>query len=767
MKSRIVKYYGQTLVALIIMFLLSQLYGYVAFENKSVVLVDKDGKRYITAVRRRKRIVIDGRLNDSAWKDVKFQSNFIQREPHEGEVSTERTEVGVLYDSENIYFGFRCYDSEADKIIAKEMRRDAMVYQDDFLEIVIDTYHDHRSGFYFSTNPNGSKRDAVLANEGRDYNEAWDGIWSCKARVENNGWFCEIAIPWKTLRFESKAESVWGINFARMIRRKNEYVFWQLVPRDRGYFGMFRISEAGNLIGLKNLRMGGNLEMKPYFVNGIENDEVTDFQEEGVTDIGLDAKISLTANMAMDITLNTDFSQVEADREQINLTRFSLYFPEKREFFREGAEIFSFGSSGGAMRFFRGYGGGENMELFYSRRIGLVNGHEARIIGGVKLIGKVGDYHIGALNMLTDEVVLDPQNPEDRIRPTNFSVLRIRRDVLRRGSIGVMVLNKEELRSDYYNRSFGVDVYLPLNNYFNIGGYIAATLDPDQDFMSREYINKNLAYRLGMSYQTDLWRFHLYHVDVGAEFNPEMGFIRRVDYRYTDAQMRYSPRPENSSLVRQYGYQLNGKYRSDHTGRMLNSDISASFSISFQNSSRISLSVSKKDEFLPFDWEVRPGFLIPEDVYSGYSCSIRGNSDFSRPISVRGGLNYGDYYTGKNFRAGLNTSITSLKRIRMEIEYNYNYVRLPEGDFKANTMGLRMFFFFSTEFYFKAYMQLNDDKLYYNGKEKIVSNLMLRYIYSPGSDLYLVYNEIRMRGPGADIITNRAFMLKLTVFWRG
>jgi len=308
-------------------------------------------KRTLTAVRIEKRIKIDGWLDDSVWKKANFQSHFLQREPYEGQPATEKTEVGVLYDSDNIYLGVKCFDSEPDKIIAREMRRDAVVDDDDYFEFILDTYHDQRSGYYFITNPHGSKREAQLANEGQSYNPSWDGVWICKAQITDEGWFLEIGIPLKTLRFPEEKDTVWGINFSRMIRRKNEHVYWQLIPRDMGHAGLFRLSEAGTLQGLTGLKMGGNLELIPYFLGGVENDQATDFNMNSLVDVGLDAKIAVTSTLALDLTVNTDFAQVEADEEQVNLTRFSLYYPEKREFFLFliGSLLYSLMSIGAAI----------------------------------------------------------------------------------------------------------------------------------------------------------------------------------------------------------------------------------------------------------------------------------------------------------------------------------------------------------------------------------------------------------------------------------
>ncbi len=754
--------------------------GYRNFLNKSLLFAcliifagrvwaniprDADGKRYINAIRTEGPLNIDGLLNDPAWQNVWFQGQFIQREPEEGAPASEKTEAGFLYDEKNLYIGVRCYDSEPDKIIAREMRRDAIVDDDDYFELVLDTYHDHRSGYYFITNPHGVKREAVLANEGRDYNPAWDGIWSCKAKITDEGWFIEIAIPWKTLRFVEQETSVWGINFARMIRRKNEHVYWQPIPRDFGRgAGLFRLSEAGSLRGIADAKMGGNLELRPYFLGGLENDENTSFATDYLADIGLDVKVGLTANLALDLTLNTDFAQVEADQEQVNLTRFSLYYPEKREFFLEGAEIFSFGGSEGG----HWHRGDTDMDLFYSRRLGLVDGYEARILGGGKMVGKVGKYQIGLMNILTDNVTIHEEDETTRVNSSNFTIVRFRRDILQRGTIGIMFLNKEEFHSSEYNRSLGIDGHFPLSRYFTLSGYLAATFGPEgaHDGESINMNKQNLAGKLNLDYNSDLWKASATYQDIGGHFNPEIGFIRRTDFYLGSASFEYSPRPKKSSSIRQFSYQLEGSYRSDHDNRMLESEIEASFSIEFQNSARFSIDIQQQREFIDYDWEVREGFLIPEGTYAGYVYSISTESDKSRNIAGEIDIAYGDYYTGHQLRFGLISTITRIRRLRMEVDYSHNYVDLPEGSFHTNTLGLRMFYFFSTDLYLKAYVQWNDDKYYNQGKEKIISDVLLRWIYSPACNLYLVYTDGRLVGPGHNEIINRTLMVKLTYFWR-
>jgi hypothetical protein len=718
--------------------------------------LDTGSKRAITAVRTETPLKVDGSLDDPAWQNARFQGQFTQREPNEGAPATEKTEVGFLYNEKNLYIGVKCYDSQPEKIIAREMRRDAIVDDDDYFEMVLDTYHDHRSAYYFITNPYGIKREAKMANEGRDYNPSWDGVWLCKAKITGAGWFIEIAIPWKTLRFAEGNASSWGFNCARMIRRKNEHVYWQLIPRDFGRgAGIFRLSEAGSLEGIADVKMGGNLELMPYFLGGLENDSNTNFTTDRLSDIGLDAEVALTANLALDLTLNTDFAQVEADQEQVNLTRFSLYYPEKRDFFLEGAEVFAFGGGGGNPW----HRGSSDMDLYYSRRLGLVDGHEARILGGAKMVGKVGKYQVGLMNILTDDVTYREEDVTTTVNMANFTVVRFRRDILKRATIGMMFLNKEDLRSSYFNRSLGFDGNIPLSRYFTVAGYLAATFGPEEN-------KQNVAGRLSLDYNSDLWRASASHLDIGARFNPEVGFIRRTDFRLSSASIEYSPRPKGSSVIRQFGYQLEGSYRSDHDNRMLDNETQASFSIEFQNSARFSVDVQRESEYIDYDWEVREGFLIPEGTYSGYTYSLNAQSDKSRTIAGGIDMDYGKYYSGHQMSLGLDSTITRVRRLRMELDYRYNYILLPEGSFHTNTFGLRMFYFFSTDLYVKAYVQWNDDKYYNAGRERIVSDILLRWIYSPACNFYVVYNDTRLVGPGSNEIVNRTLMVKVTYFWR-
>ncbi len=715
----------------------------------------EEPRRSIEAVRTPLKPRIDGCLEDSVWQALTFQGNFVQREPWEGAAASERTEVGILYDDDNLYLGVKCYDSAPGRVVAREMLRDTQLDDDDNFEVVIDSYRDRRSGFYFVVNPHGARRDAVFSNEGRNFNAAWDGIWRCAAEINHLGWFAEVAIPWKTLRFAKQDTQVWGINFARTIRRKNEYVYWQPVPRDVGWVGLFRLSQAGTLHGLTRLQGGGAMDIKPYLAGGLQRDMQTGFSTLGKGAVGLDAKVLVSPNLVVDFTVNPDFAQVEADREQVNLTRFSLYLPEKRDFFLEGGDVFAFGSG-------RGHGGG-NVELFYSRRIGLVQGTAIPILGGAKVVGKVKDYQVGALNVVTER---SRTNDGEVVPATNFAVLRLRRDLMSRASLGVLLTSKQELDAAGYGHAFGFDGVFPLTDYFTVSGWFAGELDSHTEAPWHKALARRTAAELSARYHSDLWSFGGTFQDVGGAFDPAMGFVRRRDFRRSQLSVEYSPRPALPSVVRQFSYHADADWRTDHAGRLLDSSVGASFGLRFQNSARVRLGVEREYEWLPEDWEVRPGFLVPKGAYSGLDAHAEATSDRGRGLSGSVDVHVGDYYTGQSLQVGTGAEVTSIARVKLMLNYHHNFVSMAGKHFSTNTVGMRLFYFFSTELFCKVYIQWNDDRLSYEGRHRLISNFLLRWTYSPGSDLYLVVNDARLLGPSGHEISNRTVMLKVTRFLR-
>jgi hypothetical protein len=444
-----------------------------------------------------------------------------------------------------------------------------------------------------------------------------------------------------------------------------------------------------------------------------------------------------------------------------------LYFPEKREFFLDGADIFNFGS---VSRRRSDGGGSSNINLFYSRRIGILEGHQQPIIGGMKLLGKVGSYQFGFLNMLTEDfeaIEEDEDNGEDinvKYRGANYSVFRIKKDIFKRSSFGVMLLNKHHTNSQYYNRSGGIDAIFPLTESFTVSGNIAATTDLITRVIGIN--DKNLAGTLALEYNSDLWEFKLSHLNIQENFNAEMGFIKRTDIRLTATEVEYSPRPLANSSIRQYHYQIQYDYLTNQRNRLLENDIQTSFRIDFQNSSRIGAGFNRKSVFIDELWEVRENLFIPIGIYRGWGSYAFVMTDESKDISTRTFAGYGDYYTGR--RLGMRSTLIfkNILRFRADVELSYDNVQLPYGAFDIRTLGCRIYYFLSTNLYIKAYLQWKDDKKANEGNRIALSNILFRWIYRPGSDIYLVFNEGWNLGPLGNQMSNRSVLLKFTYFWR-
>ena len=441
---------------------------------------------------------IDGLLKEAIWMMASPAAHFIQKQPDEGQPATENTEVRILYDMNNLYIGIMCFDSEPDRIIANEKRRDSeAIYDNDHVQIMLDTFHDRRNGYIFVTNPLGARLDLQVRKEGKreggrpgmanpNVNRDWNGVWKVRSAIISNGWSAEIEIPLYSLRFNEHSEDGWGINFFRNIRRKNEESTWAPLPRNLEFH---KISLAGVLQGLEGIEKGLNLQVKPYILTDrvYERDEAGLLQAENGLDGGIDVKYGLTSNITLDVTFNTDFSQVEADDQQINLTRFSLYYPEKREFFLENSAVFSVGGADDAM-------------IFFSRRIGLSEGgEEIPLWGGVKIAGKAGRLNLGFINLQSRR--------KGDIAANNFTVVRLSRDIFRQSALGIMVTNRQSSRSEDYNRTFCIDGDFVFGENLFMNAYIAMTMTPGID-------DENLAGKMGFQWTSDYIDFRGHYFDI-------------------------------------------------------------------------------------------------------------------------------------------------------------------------------------------------------------------------------------------------------------
>ncbi|MGH9459699.1 MAG: DUF5916 domain-containing protein, partial [Vicinamibacteria bacterium] len=441
-----------------------------------VMTQDSEGRITLRATRTAEPIVIDGQLDDPVYSRVKSISGFIQQDPDEGQPISEETEAWILFDDRNFYISVRCWDSQPERMIANEMRRDHNgITRNENMTMTVDTFYDRRNGFYFTVNAISALRDMLVGDEGQNNNVDWNTVWDAKASMDDRGWSVEMAIPFKSMRFKHSGPQVWSFNLRRTIGWKNERAF--LAPIAAAYSGQgpFQFSEAATLVGVEVPGSNRTLELKPYAISSLTTNQNADepFSNDPDADAGFDVKYGLTSALIGDFTYNTDFAQVEEDQQQINLTRFNLLFPEKRDFFLEGQSIFAFGGGGA-----RGPGGGDTPIVFFSRRIGLTEEGEDPIRAGGRVTGRAGLYRIGALNIQTRGVEENPLIPA-----TNFSVLRVRRDVLRRSDVGVIATYRntsltEEASS---NSVFGADGNFTFFQSLQLNGYYAMSrTDLDQ-----------------------------------------------------------------------------------------------------------------------------------------------------------------------------------------------------------------------------------------------------------------------------------------------
>ena len=692
----------------------------------------------IGAMRIDRPIGIDGRLDESAWQTADPISELRQREPLEGALATEPTIVRVLYDDAALYIGVAARDSSAGEIVARILERDGLAefggfgtlteVPDDMVAIVLDTYHDRRNGYLFATNALGNETDALIENEGQDINEDWDGIWEVAAIRTDEGWSVEIAIPFRTLRFPSDSVQVWGFNVARLIKRKNEEVLWSSWGRDNG--GLFKVARAGNLTALAGLRQGANLQVEPYVLGRARDaDRVVDFDEDEEIETGADVKWGITPNVTLDLTANTDFAQVEADVEQINLTRFSLFFPEKREFFLENAGIFQFG-----IQDF----GPPPLLLFFSRRIGIAEGREVPLLGGGRVTGRSGAWSMGFLDVVTGEEGDEPL--------TNWTVARVRRNVLARAQVGGIVTHVEPSGGEG-STAFGADFTYQPTNELIFWGMAAGNRDPADP-------PEPYAGELVIDFTGDFWGWRVSGYTVGEGMQPAAGFVRRTGIHRGFATLRQRPRP--GGLVRSVTIRETTEWFVNAEGTAEDRSFNGSVETLFESGDVIEVQVDRRSERLLDPFALRPDLVIPEGEYWNTGWSVSMETARKRPVWL--GARYGEpgFFDGDRREVEGEIGWTPMPYLALSFGWNRNQIETPHGDLKTDLGILRLGVARSTRLRGDALVQ-------YNGEtEELSGNLRFHWIWSPGSDLYVVA-DLR-RGDLGDETgpMTRALVLKLT-----
>jgi hypothetical protein len=684
-----------------------------------------------TAVRVPEGPTLDGDvLGDPVWSHAPPITGFWQEQPDEGQPASEQTEVRMIFTRDTLYIGVVCYDREPGAIIVSDSRRDADLDDTDSFQIIFDTYRDRQNGFVFGTNPAAIEYDGQVTNEGQGgggqgggggqrqqggsgggFNRNWDAAWDVRTKIDERGWSAEFAIPFSTLRFPSGTDQVWGLNFQRNIRRRNERAYWAPISRQ---YNLYRLSLAGTVSGIQAPTLK-SFRATPYVLGNIvaSGDRPVDTKAFG--DIGGDFKYTITPSLTLDATIYTDFAQVEVDDQQVNLDRFTLFFPEKRPFFLENAGFFSVGNPG-------------EVDLFFSRRIGIGDDNQPiDILGGGRVSGKSGAFNVGLLNMQTDDF-------EERLASNNFSVIRISRDLPNRSSVGGLFVNRQGTGrlapDDDHNRTYAVDGKWGIGQNTVVSSFVARTATPgvgsdDHAFNVRSQTNRP-RFDLSFGYQ-----------EVGDEFNPEVGFLSRRGYRKPDAFLMTRFRPDdflNLQEVRPHvnyrgfwgfdGFQETGYAHIDNHWQ-------------FRNAHEVHTGMNLTREGVRTPFTIFPGIDVPPGTYDHAEAQLVYMSNQGAAVSLNMRATIGGFFGGD--RVSLNPTVRARigETFSTELSYQRNDVDLPWGDFSTNLVRTRVSYSFNPRTFVQGLVQYNDRADLWS------MNLRFGWLQAANTGLFLVYTDTR------------------------
>jgi len=664
---------------------------------------------------------LDGTIDDPLWREATPISEFLQREPFEGQSPTEKNEVRVLYTKSEVFFGVTCFDSAASGIVATELRRDVSQELDDYFEIIIDSAHDHRNAYVFQVNPLGTQRDALITEEQRTQNSlgdgdpGWDGIWTSQARVSPSGWTLTVGIPFATLNFMQSRDVIWGINFKRFIRRKNEEDLWSSWKR---MFGSARISQAGELHGISDIGSGRLFIVKPYVLTGFSHFPQAAMGTgltPGLSALhtgGLDVKLGLRSNLVANFTVNTDFADADVDAQQFNLTPYKLFFPEKRQFFLENAGVFSFPLAG------------ETDLLFFSRQIGIdpVTGEQVPINAGAKVTGSVGQFELGAMDVNTRSSGPNPW--------ANFAVARAKYALWSGSYIGAMGIDKRSgSASDSFNQSSGVDTRLVFFRNLVVNGFASQT-------RTQGISSSQADVGAGFSYETSWFESSFDHRKIGSNFNPEVGFLERTNCicDFMDAALK--PRPKWKGL-RELNFEGFLFHAPDTHHVLQTQEWQATFRGEFNNGSYtdediVDVFTQKLTE--PFN--IYKNVFLPVGDYHWTRHQLTYGSPQDRRLTASFFERFGTYYNGGLNEARVRSTYRANERLSFNFSQQWNRFRLPvtSGNFSVLVGSLQTNYSFSRFLTLSTLAQMNTAN-----REAVNANIRLRWNYRPDSDLYVIY----------------------------
>ena len=672
-------------------------------------------------------INLDGKLDELFWDDIPGTDDFLMQEPIEGGEPTENTIIKIAYDEKYLYIGAILYDSEPDGIKAFKMRKDAPLNTDDRFMWILDTYLDGRNAYFFEINPRGLMGDGLLTiGQGRTLNKDWDGIWRPWTYIGDFGWSTEIRIPFHTLNFDPKI-STWGINFQRTVRRKNEEILWSGHKRNQG---LYRPQDAGVVTGLNNISQGLGLEVVGYGkVEGskIENDSGEGYTKDANIDGGLDVNYNITSGLKASLTLNTDFAETEVDERQINLTRFPIRFPEKRDFFLEGANILRFASSSGVYPYF-------------SRKIGLQSGNPVPILYGGRIIGKIGNIEVAAKQVKTRETGF--ANSED------FSVLRLKQNFLKESSVGVLYTRRDTNKGKDFipplqdRNTLGVDLSLNTSTFLKNKNLQFQAFAVIHNPNSLDEVSNNIwdrsARGLRFNFPNDPWSGSLSYREFGVSYDPAVGFSRRNSFRRVEPRIRFSPILENSSLIRELQWEVSFENLMSLQWKKLTQNIRLTpLSIRFESGDEISYQIIRNFERLEYNFDILGdnSIIIPIGNYTNWLHQIEFETANYRKIVYEIELNAEGFWSGNRTEYQNNLTFRPYPGINLNLGYIHSRVNLEEGNFKTNLIR------FLGDFDLSPFISFSSNIQYDDISKEIGMNNRFKYTITPGSDIYFVYNH--------------------------
>jgi uncharacterized protein DUF5916 len=694
---------------------------------------------------------LDGTLDDPIWQGAPAINDFLQREPYEGQLPTERTEVRILYSRHEVYFGIACYDSNPHGIVATELRRDVTQELDDYFEIIIDSSHDRRNAYVFQINPLGTQRDGLITEEQRsdtgDGDPGWDGVWTSESRITSYGWTATISIPFSTLNFMKSQDVIWGINFKRFIRRKNEEDLWSAWRR---VFGMSKVSEAGELHGISEIGSGRLFVVKPYLLGGFSHlppNAIENGLTPGTMALhtgGVDIKLGLRSNLVANLTANTDFADADVDIQQFNLTPYKLFYPEKRQFFLENASVFDFPMAiDGPDR------------LFFSRQIGIdpITGQQVPINGGAKITGSLDGFELGVMDVDTRSSGPNPY--------ANYAVLRVKRSLPNGSYIGVMGTDKRSgNRADPFNQTSGLDGRFIFFKNLVFDAYAAQTRTPG---VSGRQTNLGI----GLNYQSNWLDLFADHRKVGPHFNPEVGFTERNDCvcDFVDANFKARPRIRGLRELNFEGFIFHAP---DTQGTVQTQEWQGTFRANFHNGSYSDndiVDVFTQRITIPFN--IYKDVMIPVGLYHWTRHQLTYGSPQDRRWTVSFYERFGTYYNGHLNEARIRGTYRSNERLSFSLSEQWNRFRLPltGGDFSVVFGSLQTNYSFSRFLTLSTILQMDTANT-----QAASANIRLRWNYRPDSDLYVIYTAgqrfASLAAANPMQLMEHRFAVKFTYSWR-